>query len=223
MKLTVAKYYIPSGRCIQAIDYFDNIDVDSLSKLPDSLLQAFSTSGGRAVYDKGGIEPDIAIDGRNYSQISGDLYSQNYLFKFANDFVLKHDSIPSAKDFTITDSVFNDFERYVEDQGFDYKTETEVLLENIRKSSEREDYLDAMDETLTKLADEITIEKKKDIDKNRTEIEEMLKIEIVTRYYYQQGKIESSLVNDPEIIEAIKVINNKSLYSSILNGSYNKQ
>ncbi len=223
IKLTVAKYYIPSGRCIQAIDYFDNLDADSLSKLPDSLLQVFHTSKGRIVYDKGGIEPDIAINGRNYSQISGDLYSQNYLFNFANDFVIKNDSIASPAEFIITDSIFSDFKQYVKGQEFDYNTETEILLEKLRKSSEREDYKDAMDETLTKLAEEITIEKKKDIDKNRSEIEEMLKIEIVTRYYYQKGKIESSLVNDPEIIEAIKTINNKQLYSSILNGTYNNQ
>lgn len=223
IKVTVAKYYIPSGRCIQAIDYFGKLDADSLSKLPDSLLQAFSTSGGRIVYDKGGIEPDIVVDSRNFSQISGDLYAQNYLFKFTNDFVLMNDSIASPKEFIITDSVFNDFKKYVENQGFDYKTETEILLENIRKSSEREDYKDAMEETLSKLAEEITNEKKKDIDKNRSEIEEMLKIEIVTRYYYQQGKIESSLVNDPEIKEAIKILNNKPLYSSILNGTYRNQ
>lgn len=223
IKLTVAKYYIPSGRCIQAIDYFGKLDADSLSKLPDSLLQMFTTAGGRVVYDRGGIEPDIAVDSRNFSQISGDLFAQNYLFKFANEFVLMHDSIASPKEFIITDSVFNDFKKYVENQEFDYKTETEILLENIRKSSEREDYIGAMDKTLKKLAEEITTEKKKDIDKNRSEIEEMLRIEIVTRYYYQHGKIESSLVNDPEISEAIKILNNKPLYSSILNGTYNKQ
>lgn len=223
IKLTVAKYYIPSGRCIQAIDYFDNIDADSLGKLPDSLLPEFNTVGGRVVYDKGGIEPDIVVGSRNFSQISGDLYAQNYLFKFANEFVLMTDSIDSPREFIISDSVFNEFKTFVENQGFDYKTETEILLENIRKSSEREDYFDAMNESLSKLANDISNEKKKDIDKNRSEIEEMLKIEIVTRYYYQQGKIESSLVNDPEILEAIKILDNKQLYSSILNGTYNKQ
>jgi len=109
MKLTVAKYYIPSGRCIQKIDYFDDVVRDSLGNVPDSTLQVFSTIGGRIVYDKGGIEPDIVIDGRNFSQISGDLYAQNYLFNFASDFVLKNDSIASPKEFVITDSVFADF------------------------------------------------------------------------------------------------------------------
>ncbi len=223
IKITVAKYYIPSGRCIQAIDYFDKVNADSLKKIPDSLFQVFRTAGGRLVYDKGGIEPDIAVDGRNFSQISGDLYAQNYLFNFANDFVLINDSIASPKEFVITDSVFSDFKKYVQDQKFDYKTETEVLLEKISRSSEREDYKEAMKEALVDLEGAIKLEKKKDIDKNRSEIEEMLKIEIVTRYYHQRGKIETSLVNDPEISEAVSIINNKQLYTSILNGTYDKQ
>ncbi len=216
MKLTVAKYYIPSGRCIQSIDYFNEKVADSLENLRDSLLNAFRTAGGRLVLDKGGIEPDVPIEGRMFSQISGDLYAQNYLFNFANEFVLVNDSISSPKEFEISDSVFSDFKSYVEEQGFDYKTETEILLENLNKSAEREDYKTSIEELLNSLSEEILKEKKKDIDKNRSEIEEMLKVEIITRYYYQKGKIESSLLNDPEIIEAIKLINNKQLYSSIL-------
>ncbi len=221
MKLTVAKYYIPSGRCIQKIDYFDEVDSDSIGSVSDSLLQVFKTIGGRIVYDKGGIEPDIIIDGRNFSQISADLYAQNYLFNFTNDFVLKNDSILSPKEFVITDSVFADFKQYVEDHGFDYETETEILLERLRESSKREDYKNALEATFDLLNDEIAVEKKKDIDKNRSEIEEMLKIEIITRYYYQKGKVESSLVNDPEVKEAIKILSNSSMYSSILNVSHN--
>jgi len=221
MKLTVAKYYIPSGRCIQAIDYFH--EADSLSTLPDSLLQVFKTTGGRVVYDKGGIEPDIKLEGRSFSQISGDLYAGNYLFNFANDFVLENDSIASPKEFIILDSVFNDFKNYVEEKGFDYTTETEVLLERLNESADREDYKSALEAILNDMKEEIAQEKKKDLDKNRSEIEEMLKIEIITRYYYQKGKMESSLVNDPEITEAVSIINDKSLYSSILDGTYNNQ
>lgn len=221
LKLTVAKYYIPSGRCIQEIDYFEKHDADSLSNIPDSVLQAFKTAGGRVVYDKGGIEPDINLEGRSFSQISGDLYAQNYLFNFTNEFVIKNDSIYSPKEFVITDEVFDDFKTYVENNGFDYKTETEILLDRLVESADREDYKDALKATLDELKDEITEEKKKDIEKNRSEIEEMLKIEIVTRYFYQKGKIESSLVNDPEIKEALKIIGDKKLYLSILDGSYN--
>ena len=223
MKLTVAKYYIPSGRCIQKIDYFDESEADSINNLPDSLLHAFKTASGRAVYDKGGIIPDIIIDSKTFSQISGDLYAQNYPFNFANEFVLKNDSIASPKEFVISDSIFADFKKYAENNNFDYKTETEVLLEKIKESSKREDYNAAIDGTLKRMSEEIIEEKKKDIDKNKDEIKEMLKIEIITRYYYQKGKIESSLMNDPDIDEAIKILNNKSLYTSILNGTYKKQ
>ncbi len=223
MKLTVAKYYIPSGRCIQAIDYFDEVKSDSLKNIPDSLLNVFTTNAGRPVYDKGGIIPDITIDRESFSQISADLYSQNYLFNFANDFVLKNDSIDSPKTFNISDEVFNDFTQYVTENGFDYNTETEELLKKIKKSAEREDYLSALDSTISVLSDEISVEKKKDIQKNKSEIEEMLKIEIVTRYYYQRGKMEASLVNDPEVLKAIKVLNDKKLYSSILDGTYTKK
>jgi len=216
MKLTVAKYYIPSGRCIQAIDYFDEKEIKDI---PDSLLNVFKTAGGRKVYDKGGIEPDIVLENRSFSQISGDLYAQNYIFNFANDFTLENDSIELPNEFSISDSVFDDFKKYVEKQDFDYKTETEILLERLGQSAEREDYKDALNELLDTLAKEIVIEKKKDIDKNRFEIEEMLKMEIVSRYYYQKGKLETTLVNDPEIAEAIKVINDNELYSSILDGS----
>jgi len=222
MKITVAKYYIPSGRCIQKVDYFNEAVADSLSSVPDSLLHAFKTKGGRTVYDKGGIIPDIAIDRQSYSQISGDLYAQNYLFNFTNEFVLKNDSIADPSDFVISDTVFNDFKKYVEDHDFDYKTETEVLLERIKESAEREDYDEVIEAALANMSDNIIAEKKKDIDKNKSEIEEMLKIQIVTRYYHQKGKLEASLVNDPEILEAIKIIGDKQLYTSILNGTYNK-
>ncbi len=219
MKLTVAKYYIPSGRCIQAIDYFDEEIVDSTNSKQDSLLNMYKTAGGRVVYDKGGIEPDISIKGREFSQISGDLYAQNYMFKFANEFVLENDTILSPREFVITDSVYHDFKKYVEKQDFNYKTETEILLENLEKSAGREDYKSVIEDLLKDVKKEIVKEKKKDIDKNRLEIEEMLKVEIVSRYYYQKGKIESSLVNDPEIAEAVKLINDKELYDSILDGT----
>lgn len=216
MKLTVAKYYIPSGRCIQAIDYFK---ADNDNAVSDSTVNVFYTKGGRKVYDRGGIEPDVIVENLPFSQISGDLYAQNYLFKFANEFALKHDSIALPKDFEISDIVFNSFKHFVENQDFDYDTETELLLRRLKKSAEREDYDEALSELFQNMESQIINEKKKDIDKNRSEIEEMLKIEIVTRYYHQSGKIEASLVNDPDIKEAVKILENKQDYQSIIKGT----
>jgi len=222
VKITIAKYYIPSGRCIQAINYFNRQSGDGPSKVPDSLINAFKTKGGRTVYDGGGIEPDIEMKPEKFSQITGDLYAGNYIFKFANIYKANHDSIANPGEFTVSDSLFDAFKNFVGDK-FDYKTETEEIIKKLKNSADREDYLQAIDSTLQKLKAEIKEEKKKDIDKNKNEIKQLLRIEIVTQYYFQKGKVQSSLIDDPEIAKSIEVINNSELYNSILKGTYNPE
>jgi carboxyl-terminal processing protease len=216
IKITIAKYYIPSGRCIQAIDYFNKDKNGDPNNIPDSLINAFKTKGGRTVYDGKGIKPDIVTKEERYSQVTGDLYAKNYIFNFANEFVLHHDSIATPDKFEISDSLFQAFKNYVSSQGFDYNTQTEELLKEINKSAEREKYLTAIKPYLDSLQQKIVAEKKKDIDKYRSEIENMLKMEIISRYYYQTGKIIASLNDDPDIKEAEKVLNDKALYTNIL-------
>lgn len=220
IKVTISKYYIPSGRCIQAIDYFQKDGNGKSGKVPDSLISAFKTHGGRVVYDGGGIEPDIVVEQGSFNQITGDLYAQNYFFNYGNEFYLKNKTITSPEDFVITDEIYNNFKTYVSDKNFDYKTETEVVLEELKKSSEREDYYTVVASQIDAMNDEIKLEKKKDIDKYKDEIEDLLEMEIVSRYYYQQGKIIVSLKNDPDADEAIKVLTDKPLYDSILNGTF---
>ena len=220
IKVTISKYYIPSGRCIQAIDYFQKDGDGKAGKVPDSLISAFKTADGRTVYDGGGIEPDIVIDPVPFNQITGDLYAQNYFFNYGNEFYLKNKTIPPPAEFTMNDTMYNDFKSYVTGKGFDYMTETEAELAKLKKSSEREDYYNAIAEQITALDDEIKVEKKNDLDKYKEEIEELLMLEIVSRYYYQQGKVIVSLKNDPDAAEAIKVLSDKPLYDSILNGTY---
>ncbi|PLX02389.1 MAG: peptidase S41 [Marinilabiliales bacterium] len=220
IKITVAKYYIPSGRCIQAIDYFNRDKNGSIEKIPDSLLSVFKTKGGRKVFDGAGIFPDISIDPIRFSQISADLYTGNYIFKFANEYFSKHDSIASPIDFEIEDTTYESFKKSVEKMDFDYLTETESLLDRLGKSAEREHYLEAISNDIEELKNSIKTEKKKDIDKFRNEIEEMLKIEIISRYYYQKGKIVASLKTDEEIEKAVELLNDNDLYKSILKGSY---
>ena len=219
IKVTIAKYYIPSGRCIQAINYFDRSNGERPEKVPDSLINAFKTVGGRTVYDGGGIEPDIKMSGRKFNQVTGDLYAGNYIFKFANIFTKDHDSIPAPGTFQVSDSVFNAFKDFVGDK-FDYKTETEELIKRLKQSAEREEYAEAIDSTISLLEKEVKAAKQKDLDKNKDQIKQLLTIEIVTRYYYQKGKIEASLRNDPEIAKAVEIINDPELYKSILDGTY---
>ncbi len=220
IKMTVAKYYIPSGRCIQAIDYFDDNNNGRPDKVPDSLISAFKTRGGRTVYDGGGIQPDMDTDIRQFSQITGDLFAQNYIFNFANEFELKHDSIDSPETFVVSDEVYQGFKQYVEDQEFDYQTETEVLIERITGSAEREGYLEAVQPLIESLEEGVREEKLHDIDNHRNEIQQLIGFEIVSRYYYQKGKLISTLESDTEVEKAIRVLTDKALYASVLDGSF---
>jgi carboxyl-terminal processing protease len=220
IKMTVAKYYIPSGRCIQAIDYFDSNNNGRPDKVPDSLISAFKTKGGRTVYDGGGISPDVKITVETFSQITGDLFAQNYIFNFANEFALLHDSIPGPTAYQVSDEVYDDFKQFVTDQDFDYETETESLIERLRGSAEREGYLAAIQPVIDSLEQSVREEKLRDLDTHRDEIEQFVRLEIISRYYYQQGKLISTLKTDKDILKAKEVLTNKSLYDSILDGSY---
>lgn len=227
LKVTVAKYYIPSGRCIQAIDYFTRDSNEVAGRVPDSLITAFQTKGGRTVFDGGGIEPDIKLEPRHFSQITADLYANNYIFNFVNDFVVAHDSIALPSEFVLSDQVYDDFKQFVAEKDFSYKTETEALIERIRGSADREHYIDAIAPQLELLEEKVKAEKQNDINKHKSEIEELLLVEIVTRYYYQKGKIEAALRNDPDLKEAIAVLSDMQRINQILKaqlvGASNKQ
>lgn len=224
MKITVAKYYIPSGRCIQAIDYFNengngNGKHDEVS---DSLLSSFKTKGGRTVHDGGGIIPDICLEPAAFSQITADLYANNYIFNYANKFVLNNNEIARPENFEITDSIYADFKAFVTDEDFDYLTETESLIERLKKSAERESYISVLANQIETVDSLVKEEKKNDIKKFRSEIQDLLLLEIVGRYYYQKGKIIATIKNNREIEEAINILSNNSLYTSILDGTYQK-
>lgn len=216
MKVTIAKYYIPSGRCIQAIDYAHKNKQGVPIRVPDSLRKAFKTKDGRIVYDGGGITPDIKMKPVIFSQVTGDLYAQNYIFNFANQYAFKHKSISGPVSFKISDSTFQAFKNYVKNKGFSYITETGALLKRLKQSAKRENYYNSLKGELDSLGQSLQAEKKFDLDKHKKEIEELLRLEIVGRYYYQSGKAEASLVNDKEVSKAIQVLSNKKEYESIL-------
>lgn len=220
MKITVAKYYIPSGRCIQSIDYFNKNGNGDSNKVPDSLISSFKTKGGRTVHDGGGIIPDICVNPKPFSQITADLYANNYIFDFANKFAANTPEISTPDSFVITDTIYEDFKSYVANQEFNYLTETESLIERLRESAERESYLDAVDAQLVTIDSLVKVEKKRDIEKFSNEIEDLLLMEIISRYYYQKGKLIANLKSDPEVEEAKKVLLDHELYKSVLEGTY---
>ncbi len=214
MKVTVAQYYIPSGRGIQAIDYkHRNING---GKIPDSLISSFRTRNNRVVYDGGGILPDIEIEKREFSQVSANLYGKNMIFHFANHYARLHDSIEEPENFKITDEVFDDFKRFTAEKGFDYITESEDAINRLRSIAEEETYLKAIEPQIMLLEDRLKEYKANDFEKYRNEIEEMLLIEIVSRYYFQKGKIIASLRNDHELEKAFEVLIDAGQYHDLL-------
>lgn len=219
MKVTVAKYYIPSGRCIQEIDYSSK--AENGGKIADSLISAFKTRGGRLVYDGGGIQPDVKLEPLQFSTVSSNLYGGNYIFRFSNQFAREHTQIDSPDKFMIDDSTYQQFIDFVKNEKFTYTTESERIIQKLKEIAESESYLEAVKTQLSELETELVENKQNDILKHREEIEELLKIEIVTRYYYQKGKIIAALQNDPELRKAFDILLDQKQYKTLLSNELN--
>ncbi len=220
MKITVAKYYIPSGRCIQAIDYAHKMKDGSFGKIPDSLIRAFKTKNGRTVYDGGGINPDLLTKPRKFSNVALALYSKYLIFDFATIFAREHAVIPPASAFEITDTIYNHFLEYIKGKDYSYTTKSERALEALKSEAMKENYYEAMREEYDHLKGRMDADKQGDLKKYKDQVKELLKMEIVTRYYYQKGKIEAALKNDPDLAFAIATVNDPEKYSAILSGKY---
>ncbi len=216
LKVTIAKYYIPSGRCIQAIDYAHRNEDGSVAQIPDSLKIPFETQNGRVVYDGGGIEPDVHVEQDEIHNISIALLTKFHFFEFANKFFRENPSISSPEDFEITDDIYNEFLSFLEGKDLSYKTESEVYIEKLIESSSKEKYYASIEDEIELLQQSIDDSKKDDLSVHRDEIEEILKNEIVGRYYKQKGRIISSLKNDPDILKTIEIFNDKATYNSLL-------
>lgn len=216
LKVTTAKYYIPSGRCIQAIDYSEKNEDGSVSKIPDSLKTEFKTSKGRLVYDGGGIEPDVEVKIPTYGDITATLVINNYIFDYATQYRANHETIPNAKDFHLSDKEFERFVQYLKGKDYSYQTETEELLEDLEETAKEEKYLEAVQEDIEELKLKVKRDKEEDLFKYREEIKELLEQEIVTRYYYQKGRIEASFSRDEEIKKAMEILKDKDKYNQIL-------
>ena len=223
MKLTVAKYYIPSGRCIQRLDYSHKDEDGHAIEVPDSLRQEFKTSGGRVVLDGAGIEPEIKVDGPKASPILISLVQKQLIFDYATVYRNAHDSIGNAKDFTLSDEDYEKFKQFLEGKDYDYSTETERLLTRLEKAAEKEKYADHIQKELEKLEESIFQNKGKDLDLFRDQISRYLSGEIVTRYHYQTGRIEQAMSIDEDMIEAKRILSENESYTSILNGTYQEK
>ena len=216
LKLTVAKYYIPSGRCIQALDYSNRNEDGSVGKIADSLSTEFRTKNNRKVYDGGGITPDLVTESEVSSKILLSLFRERLFFDYATEYRLKNENILSAKDFKITDEMFLDFKNFLSDKEYEYETDTEKAYKKLKKVAKDENYFESMKNDFDLLVNKIDDAKSDDLEKNKDFVKEILANEIVSRYYYQKGRIQSSLNYDKDILEAITVLSDSTKYKQIL-------
>ena len=219
MKVTVAHYYIPSGRCIQEIDYSHKKDTTKMKN--DTLGKPFTTMHGRTVYEGHGIMPDVKVTRDPYATVTAYLYAKSFIFDYATKFYNEHKIIDSADMFQINEATYQDFMKFVKEKGFSYTTESEKTIEKLKKTAKDEGYLETIQPQIEQLEKNLAAEKDNDLINNREDIEELLRSEIVSRYYYQKGRIVASLQNDPDLDRAFEILlntNGKDEYHSILGG-----
>ncbi len=208
VKMTTAKYYIPSGRCIQSVEYHEGEPAD----IPDAKRAKFTTENGRPVLDGGGVSPDIIIDEDAESDILKTLQEKHLIFNYVTEFVLDNETIPSVEEFHFKD--WDGFVSYLESHNFDYNTKEEELLKKLKEQAKEDGYI--VERDIQILENKIIEAKKNDLNKNKEAILDLIEKEIASRFYYEKGKIEIGLRNDAEIKEAVRLINDDTAYGKVL-------
>ncbi len=219
LKVTTAKYYTPSGRCIQAIDYSHRNDDGSVGKIADSLKTAFETKNGRVVYDGGGINPDIEVKQDRLTPIAISLYTKNLLFDFATEYHYKHPKIENAKEFQLSEEEYAQFVSYLKGKDYDYTTEVEQTIDELIESAKDEKYYQEIETQIASLRKKVQHNKDQDLQNFKDQIKELLEEEIVSRYYLNDGKIEASFDDDAVLQAAVEVLNDQEKYKAILKGN----
>jgi carboxyl-terminal processing protease len=219
LKVTTAKYYIPSGRCIQARDFLHPNEDGSVGIIPDSLISEFKTRNGRIVKDGGGIAPDIEELPDPLSQISSELFQRNYIFDYATNYYWAHPDIKSPEEFKFTDQDYSDFKTFLVNRKFSYKTSTEESLNELITNAKKEKYYDIHKDLFNDLEKDIAHSLDQDLKIFKDEITDLIEDEIMSRYFYENGAIAYTIKNDDQVLKARDILNNKEEYSSILKGT----
>ncbi len=216
MKVTTAKYYIPSGRCIQAIDYSHRNADGSVGKVPDSLKTAFKTKNGRVVYDGGGVDPDILTEVPRRAAITSSLMTKGLIFDYALKYRAEHPSVKSAKEFALTDADYQDFVSWVKAKEYDYTTQVEQDVKMLEASAKKEKYYDAIQEQLNALKTKLTHSKEADLTNFKKEIKQGIEHELMSHYYLQKGEKEYDFRNDTELTAALNLLKDMPRYQQLL-------
>ncbi len=215
LKVTTSKYYIPSGRCIQALDYSHRNEDGSVGHIPDSLVTQYSTKKGRLVYDGGGIVPDIKNESEYLSTLAYKLSSDFVIFDYATNFVIENEKIAPPEEFRITDEMYSNFVVFVEKKGFSYQSKTEEQLEELLETAKKERYYDTNKSEFDLLAKELKHDISQDLQTFSEDIKELLTDEIVSRYYHQKGAIKAAIKDDKGIARAVGLLKSNTEYAAI--------
>jgi carboxyl-terminal processing protease len=218
LKITTAKYYTPSGRCIQAIDYSNRNEDGSVGTFPDSLRKAFRTKNGRLVYDGAGVSPDIEVEKKTLAPITTSLVNKGHLFDYATVYASEKKQIKPAKEFKVSEEEYQQFVKWLTGREYDYTTKVETTLEDLVNNAKKEKYYDAIKGQIESLKTQISHNKEKDLQTFKSEIKELLEEEIVSRYYLQKGVVEATFDNDEDIQAALKIFNDQPGFNKILSG-----
>jgi carboxyl-terminal processing protease len=221
VKITIAKYYIPSGRCVQALDYTHRKDDGSVVKVADSLMHEFKTKDGRSVYDGSGVFPDIPVKQERFANVTQTLVSKLLIFDYATLYRNTHDKISDPHDFHLSDAEYNDFVKYLSDKNYSYTTATEKLVNNLKNEATKEKQFSNIQAEYDALKAKMISSKKNDLQQNKDEIKQVLENEIASRYYYEKGRYETNFKYDKELAQSIKTMQNKSQVAAILKGDGN--
>lgn len=216
VKLTIAKYYTPSGRCVQRLEYYDNADGEHASEIPDSLVKIFKTKNGRPVIDGRGIDPDISVELKDMSRLTATIYRNNLFFDYATKYYYSHATIDDAASFELSDEDYDAFKKYVLDQDFTYSTASEEMLKKMKETAEEEGFFEDSESEYNALLDKVIPSKERDLVKFKKQIKSLLENEIISRYYYQSGRAQNSFKEDLFIEKSLEVLHDKNQYNTIL-------
>jgi carboxyl-terminal processing protease len=215
MKLTIAKYYTPSGRCVQKLDYYAKNE-GKVEEVPDSLITIFKTKNGRDVIDGRGIEPDIKVEGEDLGRLTAVLMINNIIFDFSTQYQNKHESISSPEEFKLSEADYSAFKKYVMESEVEYSTASEEMLKKMLETAKKEGYDAAIQGEYDALMKKVRASKEKDLELFKDQLIDILENEIISRYYYQNGRILHSFKDDSSLKKAIDILNNETEYKKIL-------
>jgi len=217
IKVTIAKYYTPSGRCIQKLDYSNKEFGANAEAISEETLNKFKTKNGRTVIDGRGVEPDVIVEIPEYSRLAATLFFENVFFNYATDYRAKYSEIPEQFPFTLSKEMYNAFKIYVISKNIDYSNVSSEVMTSLRETAEEEGLYKGSEEVYDQLMAYYKPDISKDLDRYKTEIADILEDEIIGRYYFQTGRLQHGLATDPYILEALKILNDQERYNSILN------